>query len=353
MPLRTVQRATGVSRRHVLQGSGALALTAGAPALAAASETANVALGRQMRELVAGWLSMLSEEQHNAASFAFASGTRRRWNYMLGSSFANGLALEHMSPPQKDAAMAVLDSALSAYGLATAENIMLQQDIMRDEWGKGSPDRNRERFSLQVYGTPSPTEPWAWRWEGHHLTLTVTLIGEEIVSTTPKAFSSEPNTVPSGPHRGLVVLPENETLGRALFESLPSNKRGTALLRERSYGNILAKPGRETALGAPVGLPLADLNPSQADILRRLIALYTSAHLADPLANSQRAALAVEDEAAIRFAWAGRNVADETMYYRIHGAGFLIEFATLRRQPQHHHTIVHDLERNFGDHRLG
>ena len=69
------------------------------------------------------------------------------------------------------------------------ENIMLQQDILRDQWGKGSPDRNRERFSLMIFGEPSDTEPWSWRWEGHHLTITYTLVGDRIISTTPKAFS--------------------------------------------------------------------------------------------------------------------------------------------------------------------
>lgn len=312
---------------------------------------ADVSLGQRMRGLVTDWLALLDEGQRGEAIFDFDSRTRRRWNYMLGSAFANGLALEQMTPVQKDAAMAVLDAGLSPYGLETAENIMLQQDILRDEWGKGSRSRNRERFSLQIYGMPSASAPWSWRWEGHHLTITYTLIGDAIVSTTPKAFSSEPNTVPSGPHRGLVVL-ENEALGRALFADLDSKARRAALIRDRSYGNILAKPGREDRIETREGVPLADLSEGQADMVRRLIALYTSEHLSAPLAEAAAARVATEDEAAIRFGWAGRNEANESIYYRIHGAGFLIEFATLRGQPEHHHTIVHDLEQNFGDHMI-
>ncbi len=304
-----------------------------------------------MRELATDWLTQLDDSQRSEATYSFDSRTRRRWNYMLGSAFANGLALESMTPVQKDAAMALLDAVLSPYGLLTAENIMLQQDIMRDEWGKGSPDRNRERFSLQIYGTPSPIEPWAWRWEGHHLTITFTLLGDEIVSQTPKAFSSEPNTVPSGPHRGLVVL-ENEALGRALFADLDDKERKAALIRESSYGNILSKPGREDAIDQLEGVPLGELSEGKADLVRRLIELYTSDHLVGTLAEAQRARVSSEDDAAIRFGWAGPNVENESMYYRIHGATFLIEFATLRGQPQHHHTIVHDLARNFGDHVL-
>ncbi|MEM9012455.1 MAG: DUF3500 domain-containing protein [Pseudomonadota bacterium] len=345
------RRQPALSRRTVVQGAGALAVASvGGPLLAADSPAD--ALGPRFRTLVTDWLAQLDERQRDAALFSFDSRTRRRWTYMLGSAFANGLALEQMTPSQKDGAMAVLDAALSSYGLETAENIMLQQDILRDEWGKGSADRNRERFSLQVYGAPSATGPWAWRWEGHHVTITFTMMDDQVISQTPKAFSSEPNTVPSGPHSGLVVLPENETLGRALFADLGPEARRAALIREDSFGNILAGPGREDAIGERRGVPLADLPESQADIVRRLVALYTSDHLAAPLAEGQQARIAAEDEGAIRFGWAGDNRPERSIYYRIHGATFLIEFATLRRQPQHHHTIVHDLERNFGDHRL-
>ncbi|MEO0622312.1 MAG: DUF3500 domain-containing protein [Pseudomonadota bacterium] len=342
-----------VTRRSAMQQMGAAALATTLPALPNTGWAATAPVGQSMRSLASDWLALLSAAQRDTATFGFESRTRRRWNYMLGSAFANGLALERMSAPQKDAAMALLATALSPEGLATAENIMLQQDILRDEWRKGSPDRNRERFSLQIYGEPSPTDPWAWRWEGHHLTITITLVGDEVVSQTPKAFSSEPNTVPSGPHRGLVVLPENETLGRALFADMSSSTKRTALLRERSFGNILTKPGREDSIGAPAGVPLADLPPAQAEIVRQLIALYTSDHLTGPLAEGQRARIAAEDEGAIRFGWAGENREGQSVYYRIHGETFLIEFATLRGQPEHHHTIVHDLERNFGDHRVG
>lgn len=342
----------GLSRRRLLGQAGAVAVATALPAPAFADTPADGGLGTRMRELATAWLTSLDEDQRDDATFDFDSRTRRRWNYMLGSAFANGLALENMTPAQKDTALDLLATALSAHGMETAQNIMLQQDILWAEWRKGRPDRNRERFSLQIYGTPSATDPWGWRWEGHHLTITFTLLGDQVISQTPKAFSSEPNTVPSGPHQGLVVL-ENEALGRALFADLDGSARRAALLRDSSYGNILAKPGREDAVDRPEGVALGDLPQGQADMVRRLIALYTSDHLSGPLAEAQQARIASEDGAAIRFGWAGPNTENESLYYRIHGETFLIEFATLFGQPQHHHTIVHDLTQNFGDHRLG
>jgi len=344
-----IPRPRPLSRRETLLGATAMAAALLMPSgFARAADEDRV--GRDMLDRARRWIALLDERQAGNALFDFGDPTRRRWNYMLGSRFAPGLALERMTHPQKDAALDLFATALSAPGLRTAMNIMLQQDILRDEWGKGSPERNRERFSLMVFGNPSGTDAWGWRWEGHHLTLSVTLIGTRIVSHTPKAFSSEPNTVPSGPHKGLVVLPENETLGRALYRDLSPANRRAALVRESSYANILTTAGRENRLDAREGVPLADLPQAQADIVERLMAVYLTDHLAGPLATAQGSRLAGEDRGAIRFAWAGADLDGNSIYYRIHGETFLIEFATVRNQPLHHHTVVHDPERNLGAH---
>ena len=336
-----------LTRRSLLASSTAAIAASALPTTALASQT-----GQRMIDRANRWLAQLNDDQRATALFRFDSDTRRGWNYMLGSRAAPGLPLEQMSAPQKEAALDVLASGLSDYGLETAMNIMLQQDILRDELGKGSPDRNRERFSLMIFGAPSASDPWGWRWEGHHLTISYTLIGDQVVAQTPKSFSSEPNTVPSGPHEGLVVLEENEALGRALYGNLTGASQRQALLNERSFGNVQATAGRETGLGAPNGLALGDMTQDQADIAERLIALYTTDHLARPIAQAQASRLQDEDLSAVRFGWAGANLDGNSIYYRLHGQTFLIEFATLRNQPQHQHTIVHDLQRNLGAHVL-
>lgn len=337
--------ASTTTRRAVLAGAASLSL---APSASIAANS-----GKLMRERVLLWLDMLEEDQRVSAILELGGSTWRRWNYMLGSAPPPGLALEHMTAAQKDAALDLLDTGLSKYGFDTAMNIMLQQDILWDEWRKGRADRNRERFGLMVFGEPSETDAWGWRWEGHHLTITFTLVGDRIISQTPKAFSSEPNTVPSGPHRGLIVLPENEVLGRALFADLKSAERGKALLSKRSYGNITTSAGREDTITALEGVALGELSQSQQDIAQRLIQIYTYDHLQGSIAMDQVGRLRGEDLSAVHFSWSGQNDPDESIYYRLHGKTFLIEFATLYNQPQHHHTVVHDPERNLGQHELG
>ncbi|MEM8877607.1 MAG: DUF3500 domain-containing protein [Pseudomonadota bacterium] len=336
-----------IDRRSILAAGAGAGLAAALPRSLLAETAPHGAL---MRQRVLALLDQLDDQQRGAALFPFDAGNRKAWNFMLGSRAAPGLALEQMTPEQKDAALDLLATGASALGLEKAMNIMLQQDILRDEWGKGSPSRNRERFSLQVYGTPSSTGAWSWRWEGHHLSLTFTLLDDEVISTTPSAFSSEPNTVPSGPHRGLVVLKEEETLGRQLFSDLEGTSRRGALVWAQSPGNIRSARGREQSLAAEtVGLPLGDLAPAQYDMAARLIEIYTTEVLPGPLSNRQTELLSEQDMAAIRFAWGGETL-DSSIYYRFTGDDLLIEFATLFNQPQHLHAVFHDTRRNFGAH---
>ncbi|MEM9642380.1 MAG: DUF3500 domain-containing protein [Pseudomonadota bacterium] len=333
-----------VDRRTVLTGAFALgAIGSSGPVRAD---------GAGMRARALSWINSLDGDQRQAALHGFAAPLRRNWSFMHGSRTAPGLPLERMSGPQKDAALDLLASGLSREGLETALNIMLQQDILRDEWNKGSPDRNRERFSLAIFDAPSDTAPWGWRFEGHHLSLSYTLVGDNIISVTPSSFSSEPNTVPSGPHRGLIVLPDEEAMGRSLYADLSEQHKNAALLRADSFGNILATAGREGGLGAPAGVPIGDLPEAQIDRILRLLEIYTQDHLPNALAQVQAARLQEGDLMAARFGWSGPNEAEQSMYYRLHSDTFLIEFATLPRQPQHHHAIWHDLRRNFGAHRV-
>lgn len=338
-----------IKRRNLLAAGAAAGIATIMPNGAGAQSGS---IGALMRERATAWLNALDEKQREAALFPFDAANRSAWNFMLGSRRAPGLALEQMTPEQKDLALDLLGTGTSRFGLEKSMNIMLQQDILRDEWGKGSADRNRERFCVQIYGMPSETGTWSWRWEGHHLSLTFTMQDDEVISTTPSSYSSEPNTVPSGPHRGLVVLKEEETLGRQLFGDLEGASRRGALVWARSPGNILSNRGAERQIAAEAaGVPLGDLTQPQQDMAARLIEVYTTEILPAGLADQQAARLKGQDRAAIRFAWGGEDT-DGSIYYRLTGTDLLIEFASLVNQPLHLHAVFHDTARNFGTHRL-
>ncbi len=330
-------------RRSVMAAGLALTATVAAPAWAASDEP-----GPRTLERAQAFLRSLEPEREGEARFAFDDPVRRRWNFM-GPAPKPGLRLESMTPAQKEAAFALVATVLGPEGLEKARTIMHLQDVLR-AMGDGPRSRNAERFSVALFGTPSETGLWGWRLEGHHLSLSVTLEGDRVVSVTPSSFSSNPNTVPIGPTAGLTTLVEEELLARRLLRDLAPDLRARAVIRERAFGNILAVAGREDRFHEREGVALASLHPAQVDLLLRLADVYAADHLVPSLAAEQQARVREGDTAGIHLAWAGSDRPGEMCYYRLHGDTFVIEFASLRNQPLHLHTIRHDTRRNLGDH---
>jgi hypothetical protein len=327
-----------------------LASTAGAAAALSISphRAFAAAAGGMMAERAARVLAELDDERRQAASFPFESSTRQRWNFM-GPWTKPGIPLEKLTSAQRLAVLDLLSVALSPDGMRKAEKIMVLQDVLRD-LGDGPRDRNRDRFSIAFFGTPGAGRLWGWRFEGHHLSLSFTLLGDRVVSVTPSSFSSNPNVVDSGKHRGLVALDGEVALARSLYADLDAKNRARALINDRAFGNILTTAGRETRIGTRQGVPLSELSQSQRGLFMRLVETYAVDHLAMDLAAIQRKRIRDGDLMAAHFAWAGSDRDGETMYYRLHGKTFLIEFASLPNQPLHLHTVRHDLEWNLGAH---
>ncbi|MEM8811158.1 MAG: DUF3500 domain-containing protein [Pseudomonadota bacterium] len=336
------------TRRAVIAGAAALAAV---PSTFATTpeEEAPIAPLPQARDRVKTFLSSLDENQRERTRFELGSSTWHNWNYFGGRLIKPGLPMKDMSDEQQIAALDLLSSVFSPTGMEKADRVMHLQDVLA---ARGDPRRSSENFSFAVFGVPGPTTPWAFRFEGHHLTMTATFRGDDLIAVTPSSFSCNPNEVTSGDHRGMIALTDEEMLARTLQADLKSAARHHAQIDERAYRNIMTSAGREQSLITPEGLPASDLTSGQTDLLFALIETYAVDHLAFDIADNQRARIRTGDSNAIRFAWAGGNEKGTPFYYRLTGETFLIELATVDRQAQHLHTIYHDLERNLGGHVL-
>jgi hypothetical protein len=56
----------------------------------------------------------------------------------------------------------------------------------RERWQRG---RHSGDYWVSVYGDPEDGRPWSWRFEGHHLSVTMTVAGQE-VSPAPVFFGA-------------------------------------------------------------------------------------------------------------------------------------------------------------------
>jgi hypothetical protein len=334
-------------RRSVIIGGAALAGNAALPAARAAT---NEGLGSasDLYDKVRAFLALLEPDQRKAASFAWNGPEWRGWNYFGATGYIKpGLRLEQMTAPQKQAAWAVLSSVWSPAGMTKAKNVMLLQDILAAS-GNGTGQRSSQRFSLSVFGPPSETGAWGFRCEGHHLTQSVAVRDNVIVSVTPFSFSAMPNRVASGEHKGLNTLKDEEGLARRLYKDLTPKLQSLSRVGDSTPYNILSYAGRERANAKKVGVAAAQMASAQRDLLWQLIETYTVEHLPSTLTEAQRARTRIGDKEAVHFAWYGPNTPEKAFGYRVIGDNFVIEMASVDPDAQHLHTVYNDLGNVLG-----
>src|SRR5439155_19124107 len=116
-----------------------------------------------------------------------------------------------------------------------------------------------------VYGTPSKTGNWGWRVEGHHLSLSFTLAGTQIASTTPNFYGANPANFKSGPKGNVRVLAATETLALDLFKSLDDDQKKTAW-RDKPFGEPKSRSA-DSGVSDPVGLPGSAMTAAQKKTL--------------------------------------------------------------------------------------
>jgi hypothetical protein len=282
------------------------------------------------------------------ASFPWGGSEWRSWNYFGASGYVKpGLRFEQMTAPQKETGWDLLAAVWSPEGIAKAKNVMLLQGVLAS-LGDAPDRRSVERFSFSLFGTPASTGQWGFRFEGHHLTQSVAVRDGRIVSVTPFSFSSRPNRVPSGPHKGLYTLKDEDLLARKLFGDLTPALQAKARVSDSPIYNILSSAGREKANAGKAGLPVASLTNAQRDLLWQLIEVYAVEPTPVALRDAQRARLRSGDREAVHLAWHGPNVADNGFGYRLIGDSFVIEFASVDPEAQHIHTIYNDLGNVLG-----
>jgi hypothetical protein len=292
-------------------------------------------------------LDSLESHQQRRVLFPLGDPERFNWNYMPGPR--RGVPLREMTEAQRQSALALLKSALSRQGYEKATGIMALELILGELEGRGAGDRVRDpgSYFLTLFGTLRQGEPWGWRIDGHHLSLTFTAVTQELVATTPAFRGANPAEVPHGPAQGWRVLRDEEELGRQLLLAFEASQREQALIAVTAPRDIITGTGRDILIAEPGGLPAAEMTSAQRESLMQLIGLYAR-NLRDDLAEAHLKRIRRAGVDKLHFAWAGGTARGEGHYYRIHGPTVLIEYDNTQNNANHIHTVMRDLENDFG-----
>ena len=308
-------------------------------------------VARQMAEAAARLLDTLSTEQRATATFPFEGDERYVWNYTPVDR--NGLQLKDMTPAQRDAAFALLDTGLSAQGAAKARQIIELEPVLREteriEGIKNNWKRDPERYYFSVFGEPGGAAPWAWRAGGHHIGLHFTIVAGELIAPTPLFFGANPAEVRHGPSTGLRTLPEEEDLARALLGSLEPAQRAIAVVDPVAPDDILTKNYRAASPDVPPsGIHYDRLSGEQRERLVRLIRHYVD-RATDHLAANAWRRIEQAGLGTVGFAWAGPAERGQGHYYAVKGATFLIEYDNTQNNANHIHSVWRDFTNDWAE----
>src|SRR5205823_7039866 len=138
-------------------------------------------LAGQMRAAARSLLASLDGEQRELAARPFADDAARRWLEYRPRS-RPGACLADLSGTATKAAHRLLATGLSEHAYAQAMGIVSLEEVLdrRGQWARG---RHSGDYWVSVFGDPGAgagDQPWSWRFEGHHLSVTMTVAGDEV-----------------------------------------------------------------------------------------------------------------------------------------------------------------------------
>jgi hypothetical protein len=356
-----------------------------------------------MAEAARAWLGSLTAEQRAVATGAVpaadaSDAERRRWFYTPTDH--GGLTAHQQRPAQQRAAMRLVATGLSTPGYVTvATTIGLENVLDHTEGFVARFDRERGRdpglYYLRVFGEPGGAAPWGWRFGGHHVSLNNLVVDGALVATTPCFLGADPAVSPllgGGLNRPLARV---EDLARELVRSLRPGLAARAVLHDRAPSDLVTANRTSIAEGdrviplariwrderfsdeveqaklqalsdaidantdygdvdhaaveytaVPKGVPAAELDAGQREMLRALLSTYLDRV---PAEVSPIVRYADDDTLdAVHLAWAGHTEPGAPHYYRLQGPRLLIEWDNTQRGANHAHSVWRDPTADFG-----
>ncbi|HEY1179656.1 MAG TPA: DUF3500 domain-containing protein [Phytomonospora sp.] len=294
----------------------------------------------EMREAARRLLGTFTAEQAERACHPFEHDDRARWDYRPrprpGASIA-GLSLDGRKNVHK-----LLATAMSAHAFAQVTSIMGLEEVLdrAESYRRG---RHSDDYWIALFGAPD-AEAFAWRFEGHHVSVTMSVVGDT-VSPTPVFLGANPAVTF---YRGTPVvrpLALEEELARRLLAALPATQLGQAVVSPRAPDDIRTSNARDIAgIALGPGVRAADLAPTAAGLLDELVGLYLD-RLPPALAAAERARLSPDE---VRFAWEGPVERGGGHYYRLQSRELLVEYDNTQNDANHVHTVLRRPGDDFG-----
>jgi Protein of unknown function (DUF3500) len=328
------------------------------------------------RMLFTTWalLYSLDPAQRQHCQFAMDDPGRFDWDF-IPKPDRQGIPLARLDSHQRTLAHSLLAAGLSVQGYSQALQVMAMENMLREievpRTGVVAGDfRHQDQYFLAFFGRPGFEDTWGWRFLGHHLSLSYTIVGQRYLTVTPCNMGAQPASA------GLLnPLGPDEDLGCALLHSLDAAQRDQAVIHSVAPADYATRQvpfvgkveypdyvdlgipwyqitdeDREAlkfSKDEPKGIGGGQLTAEQGDTLLRLVAGYVN-RMPEELAARQLARVERDGLENLYFCWAGAAERGKPHYYRVQGAQLLIEFDNAIDNGNHIHSVWRDYRNDLG-----
>lgn len=309
--------------------------------------------GQTISVISAALLGKVTKEQKVKLNLDFNSKKRTEWRYFPEPSVRTKLVLPSRSgvpyvslaPDAKHLVDQTLSIALSAQGLDTVKSVLeLEKNKTVEFRGLLNTILFRygpENYFVTVFGTPGDGD-WAWRFEGHHISINLTFSGTTLVSTSPLFLGTTLGSVTVEDKKIQVMSDLTAELKRfassltdaqktAATQSLKDVPKFNPVAPQLFGGTVKTKPLSEK------GLEVGQLSRPQIESLKLVLGEFakelnetTRGHLLDVLTD--------ENLSSLHVVWAGDFEMKSPFYLRLQSSKFVFELNTSEGHADHYHV---------------
>ena len=307
--------------------------------------------GQELHLLAETFLETLSPQLQKKTVFELTSDEREKFYYT--PVYRKGSTLKEYNEEQKTAALALLRASISSEAYRKTEEIMKLENILLvlendPKMPDGSAKRDALNYHFWIFGKPAQDQFWGWRFEGHHISLNFVASEGSIVSSTPFFLGSNPGRVLEGEQKGHEVLKKETDLGYALVNSLTPEQLKVAQFSEKAPADMFTSNHSDASKLGHSGIKYSELNSEQQKAFKTLLQLYLD-NFEAKFSKAFKEKINKGGMQQLSFAWAGSLERGEGHYYSIQGPTLLIEYDNTQNNNNHVHTVVRDLENDFGE----
>ena len=291
------------------------------------------------------FLALLTPEQKAKATYPVEDKQRLDWHFVPRER--KGLPLREMDAAQRAMAEVLLSSGLSQDGYAKVSRVLSLEPVLKDAEKDTRGRRDAAGYFFTIFGEPSASATWGWRFEGHHVALNYTVVKGQVIASSPSFFGANPAELKDGNRKGFRALAQEEDTARELLASLDAKQKPLALIGGEAPKDIVSFNKLKAEAIDPKGIPSGKLTKKQTELLMTVIEEYTGNMPAD-IGAARIDAVRKAGLDKVHFAWLGGPDRGQPHYYRIQGPTFLIEYDNTQYNNNHIHSVWRDFNGDFG-----